>query len=77
MAPRIFAVLRIAPLGTEGIRAGTWRREYAQQKGSRCTQADCLIAAAAVSVGAGLVTANLTDFPMPELIVERRPSGDE
>jgi hypothetical protein len=38
-------------------------------------QADCLIAAAAVGVGASLATANVADFPMPELTVEDWPSG--
>ena len=66
--------LRLAPLGVaEGIRAGTWRREFAD-RGLTLHQADCLIAAAAVGVGASLATANVDDFPMPELAVERWPS---
>jgi len=71
---RLFNGLRIAPLGvTEGIRAGTWRREFAEQ-GVTLHQADCLIAAAALGVGASLATANVEDFPMPELTVEHWPS---
>ncbi len=67
--------LRIAPLGTaEGIRAGTWRREFAS-RGVTLHQADCLIAAAAVGIGASLATANVVDFPMHELTVEHWPAG--
>ncbi len=58
------------PLGTrEGWRAGTWRRDFAK-RGVTLSQADCLIAAAAVSIGARLATANVKDFPMPEITVE-------
>lgn len=70
-ARRLVNALRLAPLGvTEGARAGVWRREFARQ-GVTLHQADCLIAAAAVGVGAGLATANVADFPMRELTVER------
>ena len=66
--------LRLAPLGaTEGIRAGTWRREFAEQ-GVTLQQADCLIAAAAVGIGANLATANVADFPMDELLVDPWPT---
>lgn len=72
---RLFKGLRLAPLGVaEGARAGEWRREYAR-RGMTLTQADCLIAAAAVGIGAGLATANPLDFPMPELTVEHWPIG--
>lgn len=71
---RLFNGLRIAPLGTaEGVRAGAWRREFAE-RGVTLHQADCLIAAAAVGIGAVLATANVADFPMPELVVEDWPS---
>lgn len=74
-ARRLVGSLRLAPLGTaEGIQAGTWRREYARQ-GVTLHQADCLIAAAAVSIGASLATANVDDFPMSELVVEHWPTG--
>jgi predicted nucleic acid-binding protein len=67
--------LRIAPLGAaEGIRAGSWRREFAQ-RGVTLHQADCLIAAAAFGIGAALATANIGDFPMTEVTVERWRSG--
>lgn len=67
---RFFNGLRVAPVGAaEGICAGTWRREYAE-RGVTLHQADCLIAAAALGVGAALATANINDFPMEEVTVE-------
>ena len=58
------------PLGRdEGERAGRWRREFGTQ-GVTLSQSDCLIAAAAVTIGARLATSNLRDFPMKELVVE-------
>ena len=63
-ARRLFDGLRMAPLGVgEGIRAGLWRRQFAA-RGVTLHQADCLIAAAAVRVGAALATANVGDYPM-------------
>ena len=74
-AERLFRGLRLAPLGVaEGIRAGSWRRTFAEC-GVTLHQADCLIAAAAAGVGAALATANVRDFPMPELDVEHWPAG--
>src|SRR5882724_6115480 len=76
IARRLFSGLRLAPLGqSEGVRAGTWRRELAKN-GVTVHQADCLIAAAAVGIGASLATANVADFPMAELSVEHWPAGD-
>jgi predicted nucleic acid-binding protein len=67
---------QMAPLGrTEGERAGRWRREYAQ-RGITLSQGDCLIAAAAVSVGLPLATGNPKHFPMEELEVEHWPVGE-
>jgi predicted nucleic acid-binding protein len=72
---RLFNGLRLAPLGiAEGIRAGTWRRSFAEQ-GVALHQADCLIAAAAVGIDASLATANISDFPMAGLAVEHWPSN--
>jgi predicted nucleic acid-binding protein len=72
---RLFNGLRVAPLGVaEGIRAGAWRREFSE-RGTTLHQADCLIAAAAVGIGASLATANVDDFPMPELAVEDWPTS--
>jgi predicted nucleic acid-binding protein len=73
---RLFSGLGLAPLGVaEGMKAGTWRREFAE-RGVTLHQADCLIAAAAaaaatVGVGPSLATANVSDFPMPGIEVER------
>ncbi|MGA9285915.1 MAG: PIN domain-containing protein [Solirubrobacteraceae bacterium] len=67
--------LQLAPLGRpEGSRAGRWRREHARN-GITLSQADCLIAAAAVGIGARLATGNPKHFPMAELDVEHWPVG--
>jgi predicted nucleic acid-binding protein len=74
-ARRLFNGLRLAPLGlAEGIRAGSWRQQLSRQ-GVTLHQADCLIAAAAVGIGASLATANVGDFPMPGIVVEHWPGG--
>ncbi len=73
---RLFAGLRTAPLDDEeGWQAGEWRRRFAA-RGQTLSQADCLVAAAALSVGARLATGNSRDFPMDELSVEHWPAGD-
>lgn len=67
--------LRVVDLDRQqAIQAADWRRGYAR-RGITLAQADCLIAAAAVKVGALLATGNPKDFPMPELIVEHWPAG--
>ena len=67
--------LRIAPLGAdEGWLAGEWRRRFAE-RGRTLSQADCLVAAAVVSLGGRLATGNPKDFPMRELTVEHWPVG--
>jgi predicted nucleic acid-binding protein len=72
---RLLYGFQLAPLGrAEGERAGRWRREYAQ-RGVTLSQPDCLIAAAAVGVGARLATGNPKHFPMSELEVEYWPVG--
>jgi predicted nucleic acid-binding protein len=74
-ARALFAGLRLVPLTeAEGWQAGEWRRDFAR-RGQTLTQADCLVAAAALSVGARLATGNVKDFPMPELTVEHWPVG--
>ncbi len=71
---RLVRGLRVAPLGgAEGERAGRWRRDFAA-KGITLSQADCLVAAAALAVGARLATANTKDFPMREIVVEEWPA---
>ncbi len=75
LVKRFLSGLRLAPLGRiEGERAGRWRRDYASE-GIALHQADCLIAAAAVSARARLATGNPRHFPMPELEVEHWPVG--
>jgi predicted nucleic acid-binding protein len=72
---RLFSGLRIVPLGErEGRLAGGWRREFSN-RGITLAQADCLIAAAAISIGGRLATGNPADFPMEELQVEHWPVG--
>lgn len=74
-AARLVDALQLAPLGVmEAQRAGVWRREAAE-RGVTVSQADCLIAAAAVGVGARLATGNPKHFPMDELDVEHWPPG--
>lgn len=74
-AGRLVDALRLADLGVaEGQLAGRWRREAAA-RGITLSQADCLIAAAAVGVGAQLATGNPKHFPMEELEVEHWPAG--
>jgi hypothetical protein len=75
-ARRLFAGLRLAPLGRdEGWRAGEWRRQHAASVRT-LTQADCLIAAAAAGLGGRLATGNPKHFPMQGLTVEHWPAGD-
>jgi hypothetical protein len=74
-ATRLFEGLLTADLGIgEGRLAGWWAQRYAS-RGRTLAQADLLIAAAAVGLGARLATANPKDFPMREASVEHRPSG--
>lgn len=74
-ADGLLDALRLASLGrTEARRAGAWRRQFAQ-RGTTLSQADCLIASAAVSTGVPLATGNPRDFPMDELQVEHWPVG--
>ena len=72
----LFAGLRLAPLAArEGMRAGSWRRQFSS-RGVTLEQADCLIAAAAVGVGARLATGNPKDFPMAGVDIEHWPPGE-
>ena len=73
---RFLEGMRLVVLGhEEGMRAGRWRREHAR-KGVTLSQADCLIAAAAVGIGARLATGNPKHFPMEGLEVEHWPVGE-
>jgi len=70
---RLLGALRVAPLGrAEGEVAGLWRSRFAAS-GETLSQADCLIAAAALGVGTRLATGNPRDFPTAELEVEHWP----
>jgi predicted nucleic acid-binding protein len=72
---RLLGGFQLAPIGrAEGETAGRWRRDYARN-GITLSQADCLIAAAAVAVGARVATGNPKHFPMSELDVEHWPVG--
>jgi predicted nucleic acid-binding protein len=74
-ARAFFAGLRVVPLGlAEGWQAGEWRREFAR-RGRTLAQADCLVAAAALTLGGRLATGNAKDFPMRGLAVEHWPAG--
>jgi len=59
----------------EAWRAGEWRRAFERQ-GRTLSQGDCLVAAAALSIGGRLATGNPKDFPMEELTVEHWPVGE-
>lgn len=74
-AGRLFDGLLTVPLDRSvGERAGAWRRDYAH-RGTTLSQADCLVAAAALATGGRLATGNPRHFPMPELQVEHWPVG--
>jgi hypothetical protein len=74
-ARALFSGVRIVPLGAaEGWQAGEWRRDFAT-RGRTLAQADCLVAAAALSLGGRLATGNPRDFPMRELRVDHWPAG--
>lgn len=74
-ARRLFRGLRVIPLGErEGWQAGEWRREHAAE-GQTLAQADCLVAAAALTAGGRLATGNEKDFPMSGIAVEPWPAG--
>jgi predicted nucleic acid-binding protein len=68
--------LRPAQLGVaEGRLAGYWKRSLAR-RGRSISQADALVAAAAVGVHGRLATGNPKDFPMRGLDVEHWPAGE-
>jgi predicted nucleic acid-binding protein len=75
IARRLFAGLRVVPIGAvEGEQARRWRRDHAR-RGVTLSQADCLVAATALGVGATLATGNVKDYPMREIVVEHWPVG--
>jgi predicted nucleic acid-binding protein len=73
-AINLFDGLRIAPIDRlQGVQAGDWRRDHASNV--TLAQADCMIAAVAVAIGAPLATGIPKHFPMRELRVEHWPVG--
>lgn len=75
VADRLFSGLRMLSIGRpEAELAGTWRRQFAAS-GVTLHQADCLIAAAAVTAGATFATGNVKDFPMTGLTLQHWPAG--
>ena len=68
-AERLLSALEYLPTSRAAAQhAGEWRATYRAQ-GVQLPATDCLIAAVAHEHGAQLITANLRDFPMPELTV--------
>lgn len=59
----------------QGWQAGIWRRQFGR-RGITLSQADCLIASAALSISARLATGNPAHFPMKEIEVEHWPVGE-
>jgi predicted nucleic acid-binding protein len=75
VAGHLFNGLFVAPLSREqGERAGAWRRDYAA-RGITLSQSDCLVAAAALGIGARLATGNPKHFPMRDVAIEHWPVG--
>lgn len=75
-AERLFSGLVVLPVDSRaGWQAGTWRRDFAA-RGITLWQADCLIAATAMVIGASLATGNPKDFPMSEVDVSYWPVGE-
>jgi predicted nucleic acid-binding protein len=73
---RFLEGMRLVELGQkEGVRAGRWRREHTRE-GVTLSQSDCLIAAAAIGIGARLATGNPKHLPMDGLDVEHWPVGE-
>lgn len=66
----------MAPLGIEEGRLAGWWRQSHRKSGRAISQADALIAAAAVGIGGSLATGNPKDFPMRGLVVEHWPVGE-
>lgn len=68
---RFFASVSFWPPTLVSARqAGVWRHEY-RRRGITLKTMDMLVAAVASEAGAILLTANVRDFPMPEIRVTR------
>jgi len=74
-AARLLDGLLVIPVDRVAAqRAGAWRRDFAH-RGTTLSQADCLIAAAALAAGGRLATGNPRRFPMSGLDIEHWPVG--
>jgi predicted nucleic acid-binding protein len=72
----MFEGFSVTPLGIAEGRLAGWWRQTARRRGRTLVQADVLVTAAAVGIGARLATGNPTDFPMTGLVVEHWPAGE-
>ncbi len=73
MTETMLSGFELAPFGAEEAKlTGRWWREY-RQRGITLDLRDLAIAAAAAVRNLPLATANVKDFPMPELRVEQWP----
>jgi predicted nucleic acid-binding protein len=71
----LFDGLVVLPIDVRAAwQAGSWRRAFAA-RGVTLYQADCLVAATALTNRATLVTGNPKDFPMAEVAVVHWPVG--
>lgn len=69
-AEALFMGLDVLLIGrVEGWQAGVWRQDHAA-RGVTLSQADCLVAAAALAHGATVATGNRRHFPMDGVRVE-------
>lgn len=75
-AEDLFEWLRVVPLEhAEGRRSGEVRRHLAR-RGVTLSQSDSLVAAAAATIGAAVVTGNPKDFVQQDVEVEFWPPGE-
>lgn len=72
-AEQLLDALEYLPTSRGAARqAGHWRNAY-RSRGVQLSATDCLIAATAHEGGAAVITANVRDFPMPELTIVPLP----
>lgn len=70
LAEAVLSSFALAPVGaSEAALSAQWRREY-RAKGLTLELPDMMIAATAAIRSLPLATANVKDFPMPELLIE-------
>jgi predicted nucleic acid-binding protein len=72
---RVFNRMRYLPTTLEAARrAGRYQAEFAA-RGIAIQTPDALIAGTARAHGAILITANVVDFPMPDIRLVKQPTG--